>query len=192
MDPKYLKLDGQAVQDLLPSNKGRRGAGGAPPGNRTGHELLNIEAGWWDPGFTSLPSSLLCPLTFSLIEKSEEAALGFLEWLRPAPWTRDFCPPFSGGPSRAPPLLLPLLFHLLLILWRILGLGSLEPWQGASSLSILKRFLCWVPEDHSLPSWETSLSPMAVPREPLPLSGGQQGTTFAVQVRYQLNQNYQP
>lgn len=79
MDPKYLQLDGQAVQDLLPSNKGRRGAGGGPPGNRTGHYLLNIKAGWWDPGYTSLPYLLLCLLTLSLIKKSEEAALGFLK-----------------------------------------------------------------------------------------------------------------
>ena len=62
---------------------------------------------------------------------------------------------FPGGPSSAPPLPFPLLSHFVVI-WRTLGVGLLEPRQGASSLSILKRFSSWELEDQNFLCWEGS------------------------------------
>ena len=45
---------------------------------------------------------------------------------------------FPEGPSSAPPLPFPLLSHFVVI-WRTLGVDLLEPQQGASRLSTLKR-----------------------------------------------------
>lgn len=182
-----LNISSWLARTCSPVIRERSGRVGGDPGNRICPWVLNIETGL-DPAFRSLPSLLACLLTSPVMTESVEVALVFWSDSDQLAGFEVSAHLFPEGPSSAPPLPFPLLSHFVVI-WRTLGVDLLEPQQGASRLSTLKRVSSWVTWGPKLPVLG-SLLPRVFPCLPLAIHGGQQGTTFAVQVCYQLNPNH--
>lgn len=182
-----LNISSWLARTCSPVIRERSGRVGGDPGNRICPWVLN-NWNWVGPGIP-ISALLTCvPVDISRDDGICRSCPCFLEWLGPARRAWGLCPPFPWRTLQCPSFAISASFPLR---------GYLENSGGGLAGTSARCFASLHPEKGFLLStWGPklpvlgSLLPRVFPCLSLAIHGGQQGTTFAVQVCYQLNRNH--